>query len=280
MKLNELNKIEEGIMSSIKGLFTGQGDYQTRVQDIFIKDFVQDALTSLNNGVKGGLIDPAAKSAASVGKSTQYTAPASGAGPATGAAGSTIPTGQNANPLNAPMASGAPKSSVSTRLSTPSAPGSVTTGGAGMKIKETPYDKMNRVFESIINIDEAVDLRTISDFMMEWFTQYMQGVNWDSSKAIVQQKLEKLQNEYPKNVKQNLTDLAKIGLALSKVGTPAGAPQEYSQAQQQQRQTTASTYRNVQDELEYLARTDPSAYNRLIKDLKPVRTGFMYEDDQ
>lgn len=266
MNINELNKIEEDIVSSIKGMFSGQGGYQTKVQDIFIKDFVQDALTSLNNGIKGGLIDPAAKSAASVGKSTQYTAPASGAGPATGAAGSTIPTGQNANPLKAPMASAAPKTSVSTRLSTPSAPGSVTTGGAGMKIKETPYDKMNRVFESIINIDEAVDLRTISDFMMEWFTQYMQGVNWQSSQGIVKQKLEKLQQEYPKNINQNLMDLARIGLALSKVGAPAGAPPEFSQAKKQQQ----GTVQQLKSALDQLAKTDPTGYNELIKALKPV----------
>ena len=50
MKLNELNKIEEGIISGIKGLMSGQGSYQTKVQDIFIKDFIQDAMTSLNNG--------------------------------------------------------------------------------------------------------------------------------------------------------------------------------------------------------------------------------------
>ena len=58
MKLNELNQIEEAMFSGIRGMLSGQGGYQTRVQDIFIKDFVQDALTSLNNGVKGGLIDP------------------------------------------------------------------------------------------------------------------------------------------------------------------------------------------------------------------------------
>jgi hypothetical protein len=275
MNLNELNKIEEGVVSSIKGLFTGQGGYQTKVQDIFIKDFVQDALTSLNNGVKGGLINPAAKS---TGSSAQPAAQ-----PATGTANTAQPAGQqymgkiapNAGPATKPAAPASPfatptlnqpKTTVSANTTTASKPGSITTGGPGIKVKESPYDKMNRVFESIINIDEAPEARTIADFMTDWFTQYMQGVNWQSSQAIVKQKLNKLQDEYPKNVNQNLTDLARMGLALSKTSTPAGAPQEFSQAKKQE----AGSIQELKSTLDALAITDPAGYNELIKTLKPV----------
>lgn len=284
MKLNELNQIEEGIISSIKGMFTGQGGYQTQVQDIFINDFVQDAITSLNNGVKGGLINPAAKSNA---------APASDPAVATSSNANAAPSGQqymgkiapNAGPATKPAAAASPfatptlnqpKTTVSANTTTASKPGSITTGGVGMKIKESSYDKMNRIFESIINIDEEAQARTISDFMMDWFTQYMQGVNWQSSQAIVQQKLNKIQDDYPNNVKQNLTDLARIGLALSKTGTPAGAPQQFTQAKKQE----ADTINDLKGSLEGLAKTDPNAYNELIKDLKPAKTrGFFYEDN-
>lgn len=284
MKLNELNQIEEGIISSIKGMFTGQGGYQTQVQDIFINDFVQDAITSLNNGVKGGLINPAAKSNA---------APASDPAVATSSNANAAPSGQqymgkiapNAGPAAKPAAAASPfatptlnqpKTTVSANTTTASKPGSITTGGVGMKIKESSYDKMNRIFESIINIDEEAQARTISDFMMDWFTQYMQGVNWQSSQAIVQQKLNKIQDDYPNNVKQNLTDLARIGLALSKTGTPAGAPQQFTQAKKQE----ADTINDLKGSLEGLAKTDPNAYNELIKDLKPAKTrGFFYEDN-
>jgi hypothetical protein len=274
MNLNELNKIEEGIVSSIKGMFSGQGGYQTQVQDIFIKDFVQDAITSLNNGVKGGLINPAAKSA---GSSAQPAAQ-----PATGTANTAQPAGQqymgkiapNAGPATKPAAPASPfttptlnqpKTTVSANT-TASKPGSITTGGVGMKVKESPYDKMNRVFESIINIDEAPEARTIADFMTDWFTQYMQGVNWQSSQAIVKQKLNKLQNEYPKNVNQNLTDLARMGLALSKTSTPAGAPQEFSQAKKQE----AGSIQELKSTLDALSKSNPAGYNELIKTLKPV----------
>jgi hypothetical protein len=282
MNLNELNKIEEGIFSAIKDRFQ-QGGYQNKVQDIFIKDFVQDALTSLNNGVKGGLINPAAKS---TGSSAQPAAQ-----PVTGTANTAQPAGQqymgkiapNAGPATKPAAPASPlatptlnqpKTTVSANTTTASKPGSITTGGVGMKIKESPYDKMNRVFESIINIDEAPEARTIADFMTDWFTQYMQGVNWQSSQAIVKQKLNKLQDEYPKNVDANLKDLARIGLALSKAGSPAGAPQEFTQAKKDQ----ASSVEDLKSALDGLSKSDPKAFNELIKNLKPVQTGFFSED--
>lgn len=285
MKLNELNKIEEGIFSAIKDRFQ-QGGYQTKVQDIFIKDFVQDAITSLNNGVKGGLIDPSIKSNGKPDPAAAQQQAQPGQQPETGNA---APGGQqylgkiapNAGPATKPQAPASPFSTptlaprtVNTTANTASKPGGVTTGG--MSIKESSYKKMNRVFESIINIDEAAQLRTIGDFMLDWFSQYMQGVNWQANKPIVQQKISKLQDEYPKNVKQNLTDLARIGLALSKVGSPAGAPKEFTQARQEQ----TGSVEDLKGALEGLAKTDPKAYNELIKNLKPVQTGFFSEDSK
>jgi hypothetical protein len=282
MNLNELNTIEEGIVSSIKGMFSGQGGYQTNVQDIFIKDFVQDAITSLNNGVKGGLIDANIKS------SGQTTAPASTqpsitTTPSSAAVPTTSPTqvppaqqtGQKMSPQQTTTANMQTKAGVQPtgQKMTPAQRTQAKIQAQKMKaaqkpvpVKESSYDKMNRIFESIINIDEAAELRTIGDFMMDWFTQYMQGVNWQKNQAIVQQKLDKLQDEYPKNTKENLTDLARIGLALSKTATPAGAPQEFSQARKQQE----TTVQDLKNSLATLAKSDSAGYNELIKTLKPV----------
>jgi len=72
MKINELNnpkKIDEMSslagalfgevpMASLKGLLTGKGGKHQLSQDIFLRDFYQDALTSLDNGIKSGFIDP------------------------------------------------------------------------------------------------------------------------------------------------------------------------------------------------------------------------------
>lgn len=293
MNLNELNQIEEGIFSAIKDRFQ-QGGYQNTVQDIFIKDFVQDALTSLNNGVKGGLINPDPKATVATNATTssasgtnssatqQGTAPQAPSGNQAAPASSTAAPQQyagkiapNAGPATKPAAPASPfttptlnqpKTTVNTTPNAKSAPGAITTGGAGIKTKESAYDKMNRVFESIININEAAELKTVSDFMMDWFTQYMQGVNWQSSQAIIKDKLDKMQSEYPSNVKQNLTDLARVALALSKTGTPAGAPQEFAQA----KKNLAGDVNDIRAALDGLAKSNPQIFNELLKSLRPV----------
>ncbi len=299
MKLNDVKQIEEGVFSAIKDRFK-QGGYQTTVQNIFIKDFVQDAITSLNNGVKGGLIDANIKSTGTSPNTQFGTATPAGVGPATGAAGSTVTPSNTTNSLNAPTV-GAPKTTVSTKVAPGGTPGGITTGGVtqpatkspagtkpynwapkGMKIDpntklssigavgnlaESEYSKLNQIFESIINIDEQAELRTISDYMMDWFGQYMQGVEWTGSKAIVKQKMDKLQDEYPKNVDANLNDLARMGLALSKAGSPAGAPPEFAKAKQEM----ASSVEDLRGTLENLSKSNPVAYNNLIKNLKPVQ---------
>lgn len=269
MKLNDIKQIEENLLKNIGGAIKDrfkQGGYQTTVQNIFIKDFVQDAITSLNNGIKGQLIDPNIKSTGTSPNTQFGTATPAGVGPATGAAGSTLTPSNTTNSLNAPTV-GAPKTTVSTKVAPGGTPGGITTGGAGMKVKESSYDKMNRIFESIINIDEQAELRTISDYMMDWFGQYMQGVEWESSRAIVQQKMNKLQDEYPKNIDANLNELARMGLALSKAGSPAGAPPEFTKAKQEM----ASSVEDLKGTLEELSKSNPRAYNDLIKNLKPVQ---------
>ena len=322
MKLNELNKIEEGIVSSIKGMFTGQGGYQTQVQDIFIKDFVQDALTSLNNGIKGGLIgtDVGSTDAAAPEEPASPDTPAEPATPTTPTTPTTpAPGGTAPATTPPPMRTVGPTSAQATvaasrkfnkdvtkaqsaqadvRISNDKLKKDAEIAAAKPKFQQNAtdrvaiqkarsaglisehYDRLNNIFESIINLDEEAKLRTISDFMMDWFTQYMQGVEWSGSKAIIQQKLDQLQKEYPNNVKQHLTNLAKTALALSKAGSPAGAPSQFTQAQDQRQQTINRTYKDIQDELSYLAKMDPRAYNKLLQDLKPAKTGFFNENDQ
>jgi hypothetical protein len=76
MKINEFNtkKVNEGkftdtlgdissslfgqhATSAIGGMFTGKGTKHQLTQDIFLKDFYQDAITSIDNAVKGGILD-------------------------------------------------------------------------------------------------------------------------------------------------------------------------------------------------------------------------------
>jgi hypothetical protein len=288
MKLNDIKQIEENLLKNIGGAIKDrfkQGGYQTTVQNIFIKDFVQDAITSLNNGVKGGLIDPNIKSSGQAPAGTVTAPPTT---PSSAAVPTTSPTqvppaqqtGQTMSPqqtATAQMQTRAgiqptgQKMTAAQRTQAQLQARKMQAAQKPVPVNESSYDKMNRIFESIINIDEAEQLRTISDYMMDWFGQYMQGVEWTGSKAIVKQKMDKLQDEYPKNIDANLNDLARMGLALSKAGSPAGAPPEFTKANQE----IASSVEDLKGTLEELSKSNPRAYNDLIKNLKPVQVGSL-----
>lgn len=76
MKINEINQpttVNEGVgdaigglsralvgdyaTSAVKGMFTGKGTKEQLKQDLFFKDFYNDAVTSLQNGIKSGVVD-------------------------------------------------------------------------------------------------------------------------------------------------------------------------------------------------------------------------------
>jgi hypothetical protein len=69
MKISELNQpkqIDEGIGSAligdraaaaVRGFFSGKGTKHTMYQQAFLKDFYQDAITSLDNGIRGGFVN-------------------------------------------------------------------------------------------------------------------------------------------------------------------------------------------------------------------------------
>jgi hypothetical protein len=75
MKISEFKKIEEQRLAelslssfigdvgsaAVKSGFTGKGFKQQMIQDMFLKDFYDDAFTSLDNAVKGRLVDPKAR---------------------------------------------------------------------------------------------------------------------------------------------------------------------------------------------------------------------------
>jgi hypothetical protein len=82
MKINEINQpaqIDEGIGSAligdraaaaVRGFFSGKGTKHTQYQQAFLKDFYQDAITSLDNGIRGGFVDPNLASDATPGGTT------------------------------------------------------------------------------------------------------------------------------------------------------------------------------------------------------------------
>lgn len=264
MKLNELNKIEEGLVSGLKDMLSGQGRYQTQVQNIFIKDFVQDAIASLRNGISGGLItqdkQPAQPAATTPTQPTQPTAPG---------VQKMTPAQMTAAKSQNKIAPGTATGTGPTKRLTPR--DRLMLQRQAKAVKESSYDKMNRVFESIVNIDEADGQMSISEYLMTWFEKYMQGVSWEAKKPLVQQKLEKLEADYPANLKVNLEDLARFALAASKTSIPAGAPPEFTQASKQGAAAGQASIQELKAALDDFAKTNPAGYNAFIKSLRPAQ---------
>jgi hypothetical protein len=288
MNLTELNKIEEAMFAGLRGMLSGQGKFQTKVQDIFIKDFMQDAIASINNALAGGLIiDPRnaapSASAATPSTSTSTASKSSAAVPTTSPTqvppaqqtGQTMSPQQTATARMQTRAGIQPTGQKMTAAQRTQAQLQARKMKAAQKpkpVSESEYDKMNYVFESIINIDEQADLMPMNDYMMNWFTQYMQNVAWEGSKAVVQTQIDKLAKEYPNNLKPNLQKLAQTALALSKAASkaPAGAPQEFTQMRNANIQNVQQDFESIKAALDELSKTQPDLYNKFIKTLRPA----------
>lgn len=284
MNLNEVNEIEEAMFAGIRGMLSGQGKQQTKVQDIFIKDFIQDAMASINNGFAGDLIqrpEQAAAPAASPPATAPTTGQSSAAVPTTSP--TQVPpaqqTGQTMSPQQTATAKMQTRAGIQPTGQKMSAAQRTNAQLQARKMKaaqkpkpvaESSYDKMNYIFESIVNIDEQAELMPLSDYLMNWFTQYMQGVAWEGSKPLVQTKIDALAKEYPNNLKQNLQKLAQTALALSKAASPAGAPKEFTQIRQAAGQNIQAGYEEIKAALDELAKADPNLYNKFIKTLRPA----------
>ncbi len=212
MNLRELDQIEEGIVSSIRGMFNKQGSSFTKIQDIFVKDFMQDAFTSLNSAIKGGLL---------------------------------------ANPKDKHKKQPPPPAPISE--------------------DNTEYRALNSIFESIINLSEedANYQMSFSDFMMNWFNTYMKGVPWEHSKPIVKRHIDNFEKTYPNP--GPLKELARLGLALSRTGMPAGAPQEFRQFQNSNAENIEQDFESIKTAMAELAKTQPELYNKFIKTLRPTK---------
>lgn len=316
-------------MAALKGMLSGKGGKHQLAQDIFLRDFYQDAITSLDNGVKSGYVDPKKSygTTSTTQSNTQFgNATPQNVGPASGASGTNVTPPNASNALNAPTLAQS-GTNVTTKAGTTGTTGSITTGGPGapatattapkpgsatttptgtpaaaapiaqqpnpvtkgynfkttqagapaqsqqtvkvppqnvkfntpatnqqnqqykwapkgMKIgpntklgslgatgnlAESTYHSLNNVFESVISEmnGEGDATTTITDHMLEWFGQYMQGTNWESKKAAILPHIKKIQDTYNSdNGKAAIKNLARLAYAITGQrgsGMPAGA---------------------------------------------------------
>jgi hypothetical protein len=196
MKINEFNqpkKIDEGIggaligdvnAAKIKGLFTGKGGKHQLTQDIFLTDFYQDALTSLDNGIKSGFVNTQPSAA---GEPNAPTAPSTSPKPSAAVPTTSptqVPPAQQTGQAMSPQQTATAK--MQTRAGIQPTGQKMTAAQqtqariqaqkmkAAQKpkpVKESKYENLNYIFESIISEQENPNNSiSISEYMLDWFS--------------------------------------------------------------------------------------------------------------
>jgi hypothetical protein len=337
MKISEFKKIEEQRLAelslssfigdvgsaAVKSGFTGKGFKQQMIQDMFLKDFYDDAYTSLDNAVKGQLVNKDIKGSLTGTKqvdpnSVEDDTAAATTTPGASAAkpGATAPavaakkaqqqTTQNINNYVKQAAQEINKAtdknqkialtkelvnSMADRQGTPEwnnavkgvegiirragvDPGFANTAitnlragktlseayriyyanklveavgltwkdlglcvlqeGSNYYIAESRYVKLNQLFESIMEVASGGQ-QSIGQYMLAWFNQYMNGVDWKASEATVLPMIQSIEDSYPSGYKSAIKTLAKAAFAISKASPtmPKGIEDETAKLDQE-----------------------------------------------
>ena len=251
MKLNELKqpKNEAIDWSPLIGHYgqsfmgatpAGQDREGKMAKNIFVRNFMQKAISGLASAINSGLVDPNATSAAPT--TPQPQAPATAA-PVTGVGNkpntmanapvSKTNTAKPGNPNAAPAAvTQTPaqvrqqKQAAATQVAragmTPRPKPAVWKSGRNPNApavarENTAFEKLNNIFEGILNVNEAAG-QSISQYIQGLFMQHMKGVPMNDPNTTQQVKTvaDEVQATYAKdNGKNALTKLADLGWALS-----------------------------------------------------------------
>ena len=278
MKLNELKqpKNEAIDWSPLIGHYgqsfmgatpAGQDREGKMAKNIFVRKFMQKAISGLASAINSGLVDPNATSAAPT--TQQPQAPATAA-PVTGVGNkpntmanapvSKTNTAKPGNPNAAPAAvTQTPaqvrqqKQAAATQVAragmTPRPKPAVWKSGRNPNApavarENTAFEKLNNIFEGILNVNEAAG-QSISQYIQGLFMQHMKGVPMNDPNTTQQVKTvaDEVQATYAKdNGKNALTKLADLGWALShspEATQQAAAGQQANPAADQQTTPTA-----------------------------------------
>ena len=253
MKLNELKqpKNEAIDWSPLIGHYgqsfmgdtpAGQDREGKMAKNIFVRNFMQKAISGLASAINSGLVDPNATSAAPTTQQPQAPAPAA---PVTGVGNkpntmanapvSKTNTAKPGNPNAAPAAvTQTPaqvrqqKQAAATQVAragmTPRPKPAVWKSGRNPNApavarENTTFDKLNKIFEGILNVNEAAG-QSISQYIQGLFLEYLHGVKVPMNDPATVSKFKTLADEvqatYAKdNGKNALTKLADLGWALS-----------------------------------------------------------------
>ena len=253
MKLNELKqpKNEAIDWSPLIGHYgqsfmgdtpAGQDREGKMAKNIFVRNFMQKAISGLASAINSGLVDPNATSAAPTTQQPQAPAPAA---PVTGVgnkpntmANAPVSKTNTAKPGN-PNATPAAVTQTPAQVRQQKQAAATQVARAGMTPRPKPavwksgrnptapavarenttFDILNKIFEGILNVNEAAG-QSISQYIQGLFLEYLHGVKVPMNDPATVSKFKTLADEvqatYAKdNGKNALTKLADLGWALS-----------------------------------------------------------------
>jgi hypothetical protein len=253
VKLNELKqpKNEAIDLSPLIGHYgqsfigdtpAGQDREGKMAKNIFVRNFMQKAISGLASAINSGLVDPNATSAAPTTQQPQAPAPAA---PVTGVgnkpntmANAPVSKTNTAKPGN-PNAAPAAVTQTPAQVRQQKQAAATQVARAGMTPRPKPavwksgrnpnasavtrenkaFEKLNNIFEGILNVNEAAG-QSISQYIQGLFLEYLHGVKVPMNDPATVSKFKTLADEvqatYAKdNGKNALTKLADLGWALS-----------------------------------------------------------------
>ena len=139
--------------------------------------------------------------------------------------------------------------------------------------ESTDFDKLNRIFESIMEADEQSNAQTtISQYMMNWFAAYMQGSNWQNAKHQVEPIIKQIESSYKVDKgKAAIKQLAGTAFAIAK-----SSPQEPKgfenivkiDAKPQSAATTDPKLKFIMDELAKLSPQQREQIKNMLNNIK------------
>lgn len=226
--------------------------------NIFTKNFVSSALSSLDSAIKGGLVLPPRKAPAApkapkpkaqptpttpqaaVDQRLQRAAASPTSPEATAAVDARLQRAQQQTPG---------PTSVSDKLDRAAAQrGQVTNKKMLPRVRESAYDRLNSLFESIVNEQAKYKIK---DYLKTvWFPQFMKGVDYQPNQAKIDQLLQQVERTYHTDGgRAALTQLASLSFAISPRKTqpkPPPAAQGAAPAKTQQTTVQPQQYQQPQ----------------------------------
>jgi len=218
----------------------GQDREGKMAKNIFVRNFMQKAISGLASAINSGLVDPNATSAAPTIQQPQApAAPVTGVGnkPNT-MANAPVSKTNTAKPGN-PNAAPAAVTQTPAQVRQQKQAAATQVARAGMTPRPKPavwksgrnpnapavarenkaFEKLNNIFEGILNVNEAAG-QSISQYIQGLFLEYLHGVKVPMNDPATVSKFKTLADEvqatYAKdNGKNALTKLADLGWALS-----------------------------------------------------------------